>query len=91
MDTHARDEDQGGMNGMVKMIVALVVVGSIAALWKWRHSSKPERSLDKVMHSIRKSDLPDRSKKGMLSALDDARAGLHAVRESAGELAKRAS
>ncbi|HUG14602.1 MAG TPA: hypothetical protein VMM78_06245 [Thermomicrobiales bacterium] len=91
MDTEAWDEKQGGMNGMAKMLIALVVVASIAALWKWRHNSKPERSIDKVMHSIRSSELPERSKKSMLGALDDARDGLGTLREAAGELAKRAS
>lgn len=76
---------------MKKMLVPLALIGGLGMMWMRRRNAKPERSIDKVMHTIRKSDLPERSKNRTLSMLDDARDGLASLRETAGQMSKRAS
>ena len=76
---------------MKKALVPLALIGGLGVLWRTRREAKPERSIDKVMHTIRKSELPDRTKKRLLSALEEAQVGLYSLRESASHMANRAS
>jgi hypothetical protein len=91
METQFEKQNGGGMSLMKTAVVPLAVIGGIGVLWNKRRNTKPERSIDKVMHTIQKSELPERTKKRTLSMLDDARDGLMSLRESAGEMTKRSS
>lgn len=84
-------EDYDGM-GFVKGIVAVVAVLVIlGVILKKKRNTAPERSIDKVKHKIQSSDMPERTRKSVITALDETKAGITHLRESAEKVAKRAS